>query len=180
MSEMYEGVVVAGNPEQVRQALGALASSLPLRFVRLADEVFGVWRVAPRADLFNAPEMENVAAHLSAISHSVALVVFYDNRCGVRITVLYEHGQPARELGEDDELWVLLDEEGEPLVEGPKFRPDELQEDEEYDCVWSAIHAGLDALGVIGKVEPETLKDAFCYERLGWEAEHRTQAPGAV
>jgi hypothetical protein len=175
MSEMYEGVVVAGNPEQVRQAFRTLASLLTLRLVCLVDEVFGVWRVAERADPFSTLEVENVAAHLSAVLDSTALAVFYDNSCGVRAAVLYEHGQPSREFGQDDELWVLLDEEGEPLVEGSKFRPDELREDEEYTCLWSAMHAGLDVLGVADKVEPETLKAAFCYDKLGWEAEHRAR-----
>jgi len=61
-----------------------------------------------------------------------------------------------------------LDEKGEPLVEAAQLRVSELEEDEEYETIVSAIDAGLAALGVPSSVTAKLLKTALCYDALAW------------
>jgi len=76
-----------------------------------------------------------------------ALVVRYDDRVGLRWAGLYEGGEAVREFGEDDELWVPLGEDGEPVVDGLQLKYSELDPDEEYATSVNAIEAGLLAFG---------------------------------
>ena len=50
MSEMYEGVVFRSDKRTARRTFGSLSSGLRLRLVRLARGVFGIQRVAGRAE----------------------------------------------------------------------------------------------------------------------------------
>jgi hypothetical protein len=163
MSEMYEGVVVIGDRNPVQRALAAVRSPLSLRLVPLGEQVFGVYRVAHRQEAFDVPGINDVAAQLSC-SLRVALAVFYDNRCGTEKAMLFSQGREGRAFGPEDELWVPLDEEGEPVLEGPRLKPAELQPDQEYDCVRSAIAAGLEALGVGDTLHPEGPAEASAGE----------------
>jgi hypothetical protein len=169
LSEIYEGVVFLGDPATARAAFRVLASPLHLRLVMLTDDVSGVYRVANRDRLFDVPNTEQVACQLSGrVGRAVAL--FYDNRGGAYFGVLYVGGRRVREFGEEDEWWVPYGDDGEIQVDGPRFRPAELQEDEEYDRVFSAIDAALEAIPVGRDVDASLVKDAFCYvfDESGW------------
>jgi hypothetical protein len=61
--------------------------------------------------------------------------------------------------------------DGELALDGPRFRVNELQPDKEYDCVFSAIDAGLEAVEARHSMDASLVKQAFCYEELGWLAE---------
>ncbi|HEY9906362.1 MAG TPA: hypothetical protein V6D18_01985, partial [Thermosynechococcaceae cyanobacterium] len=99
MSEAYEGVVFRSDDHTACHFFAALASPLRLRLVRLGCGVFGVYRVASRADAFDQPDIERVAAWVSAeVGQAVAL--FYDNSCGVRTAVAYAGGRRSREFGD--------------------------------------------------------------------------------
>ena len=80
---MYEGIVFRCSDAAAPAAFRALPAPFPLRLVRLADDTFGVYRVAGRADRFDVDAMTSLAAALSE-STAAALAVFYDNRCGLR------------------------------------------------------------------------------------------------
>src|SRR4051794_28999637 len=105
MSEAYEGVVFRSDERAARHAFITLASPLRLRLVRLGLGAFGIYRVAGRADAFDLPAVEQIAARVSAaVGQSVAL--FYDNSCGVRVAVAYADGRRGRAFGDGDAWWV--------------------------------------------------------------------------
>jgi hypothetical protein len=53
----------------------------------------------------------------------------------------------VRAFGEADELFVPLDEEGEPIVFAEPLLAEELSEDLEYETIANAIQLGLGAMG---------------------------------
>jgi hypothetical protein len=57
--------------------------------------------------------LTSLAATLSE-STSTALAVFYDNGSGVRAATVFRGGTRSADLGEDDEWWAPLDDDGEP------------------------------------------------------------------
>jgi hypothetical protein len=164
---MYEGVVFRSDAPTAQDAFGAISSSFKFRLVALADGVFGVYRVAGRTDAFDQSALESVAGPLSRrLGRAVAL--FYDNRCGMRTGILYVNGGKEREFGDSDAWWVPYGADGRLILDGPRFRVPELKPGEEYDCIFSAIDAGLDAVGSLPEVDASLVKQAFCYEKLGW------------
>jgi len=175
MSGAYEGVVFRSDARTARRAFAALAAPLRLRLVRLGRGVFGAYRVAGRADAFDPAAVERVAERMSAVVGQ-AVALFYDNSCGVRVAVVYESSRRGREFGDGDAWWAPLGEDGKPMAGGPRFRVTELQPGEEYDCVHSAIDAGLAAMGAGPQVSAGVVEQAFCYD----EAELLAQAPDAV
>ena len=50
---------------------------------------------------------------------------------------------------EDDEVFVILNEEGIPLSDGPGYKLDELCPDAEYETTKNAIERGLDVFGEV-------------------------------
>jgi hypothetical protein len=176
MSEVFEGVVVSADESALRGAFNDLHSHLALRLTRLSPSIFGIYRFEyTEGRLFDLPELEQIAQLLSRKFDS-ALVVFYDNRAHAMGSALYSGGRLSREFGEADEIWVGLDEDGEPALDGPKYHGDDLPEDfDEGECIRTAIDTGLEAAGFRGVNERE-LKQAFCYDERSWLAE---SAPNA-
>lgn len=164
MSELYEGVVFLSTEAIARQAFEVLAPPFRVCLVRLPAGAFGVYRVADRSTKFEFEATCGLAAQLSE-SAAAALAVFYDNRSGVCAGGLYRAGELVQEFGEDDELWVPCDDEGEPRRDCPPIPPSEMDEDQEYDCIRDAIAAGLSKLEVPEEVSGDVLKDAFSYDR---------------
>src|SRR5690349_120789 len=106
MSEMYEGVVFRSDEPAARAAFEAVISSLRQRLVGLADGVFGVHRVADRAEVFDQPALERLAGQLSAhVGRAIALR--YDNSCGIQAGVLYTGGQRGRLRGRRSQVFRL-------------------------------------------------------------------------
>ena len=164
MSETYEAIVFRSSDADASGAFRNLSARFPMRLVRLAEGTFGVYRVGRAVDVQGAKAMTSLAATLSE-TVSVALAVFYDNRCGLRTAALFRGGTMSAEFGEDDEWWAPLDEHGEPRRDVPLVSAANLDADEEYDCVRDAIEVGLAVLEVPADVTRDTLKDAFCYDR---------------
>jgi hypothetical protein len=176
MSEMYEGVVIAAGADRVRGAFDALASPLTLRLTELARRLWRLARRRPHRPL--APEeVEAVGSALAAALAMPTLAVFYDSQVGLREAVLFDAvGAAAGVFGAEDEWWVPLDEDGEPVTTARGFRAAELDaqgEDFEFETAVSALDAGLDAVADADRVEPGVLKQAFAYEARGWIAERR-------
>ena len=165
MSEMYEGVAFRSDARTARRIFHSLGSALHLKLVRLARGVFGIYRVAGRADAFDQEGVESVARQTSAeVGNAVAL--FYDNSCGVRVGVLYSDGRRKREFGDGDAWWVPFGADGEPVTNGPRFRVSELQRGVEYDCIFTAIDAGLQAVEAGPSVSESLITNTFCYEGI--------------
>ena len=162
MSEVYEGIVFRSNDTAASGAFRGLTAPVPLRLVRLADGIFGVYRVATRSVPLDVEAMTSLAASLSE-AVPAATAVFYDNRCGVRAAATFRGGTLSAEFGEEDEWWAPLDDEGVPRRDVPPVPATDLDPDEEYGCVRTAIDVGLADLGVPSAVTCDTLKQAFCY-----------------
>ena len=171
MSAVFEGVVISGDEAELTRAFDGLNSRLPLRLARLTHEILGIYRFEyAEGRLFDLPELERIAQELSK-GFGPALVVFYDDRAHAMGSALFAEGALLREFGEADEIWVRLDEEGLPDLDGPRFSGDALPEDfEDGDCIRGAIDAGLEAagFGVLGQAE---VMAAFCEDEYGWLAE---------
>jgi hypothetical protein len=163
MSEMYEGVVFHSDEPTARRIFGSLSTRLRLRLVRLASDVFGVYRVADRPAAVDQPAVERVAEQVSEEAGQ-AVALFYDNRCGVRAGVLYARGRRDREFGDGDARWVPYGEDGELVLDGPRLRESQLQPDEDYDCIFTAIDAALEAVRADPRVSALLVKQAFCYD----------------
>ena len=146
MSEIFEGILCKTSVAQVEATLGSKESLLTLVAAQLSDELAVVYRSDPRREGQFSAEVEDMAAALSS-SLGQALLVRYDSRVGHRSSKYYVEGELARECGDSDEVYVRLDEEGEPLVAGERFGIDQLDPDEEYETFKNAIQLGLDALG---------------------------------
>ena len=163
MSEMYEGVVFRSEENIARHAFHTLSSERWLRLVLLDCELYGVYLVAGRADAFQQHTVESIARRVSEeVGRAVALI--YDNRCGTLIGVLYAGGRRVREFDNGDALWVPYREDGQLNLDGPRYREAELLPHEEYDCVFSAIDAALEALETGRSVSASLIKQAFCYD----------------
>jgi hypothetical protein len=137
--------------------------------------VFGIHRVAGRADVFEPKEVERVAKHVSAAVVQAA-ALFYDNQSCLRAAALFIAGRRGREFGDGDTWWVPYGPDGELVLDGPRFRLGELRPDEEYDCVFSAIDAALEAVGAYPQVSGKHLLEAFCYEKRTTLAESGNSA----
>lgn len=164
MSEMYEGVVLRSNKRTALHTFCTLSSLLQLRLVHLARGVYGIYRIADRHENFDQPGVEQVAKQIS-VKTNRAVALLYDNRCGIQIGVLYTTGRRKREFGDEDAWWVPFGEDGAIVVDGPRFRESEMKSDQEYDCVFSAIDAALEAVGVWPRVSALWVKQAFCYDK---------------
>jgi hypothetical protein len=175
MSERFEAVIMKAASVTAHESFGALSSPLHLRLIRLSEDLYGIHRVTTRRD-FPEALIDEVAAQVSK-SCSAALAIFYDNQVGMRYCHLFRAGVLNASFGEQDEVWVRLDDEGEPIMDGERFSVDQLRDDEEYDCIRTGIDAGLEALVVDNPpAEAESLLiGAFCYDRLEIEAEHSGQ-----
>jgi hypothetical protein len=163
MSERYECVLLTGLRGEVMKAFHDLHSPLPIGLGELDRDLFAVYVREGR--LFNPPEVEKIAVSLST-RFGKALLLLYDDSCNVRFAALYESGALVREFGERDEIWVPLDERGHPDTDRGRFRWDDIKEDSEgeYDCIWDAIDAGLEAFGVGDRLDRYILKQKIVSE----------------
>jgi len=147
VSEVFEGVVVpvwgsAGWRAPARLSMGL--KGLDVR--RLGSDAEVVFRSAPRSDAAFSDKLDEVAV---AASDDVgrALVVRYDSRIGHRSAVLFEKGREVERFDEAGELFLPLDDDGEPITTAPPIPRRDLDPDLEYETVSNAIQQGLDALG---------------------------------
>jgi hypothetical protein len=145
MSEVFEGVLLASPFNEAQKAVRTLPSSLSLIVERLGD-----LSIVSRNDQVGrpqfSPEIEQVAADLSKIVGK-ALVVRYDSRIGHRTSELFIDGNMEKAFGEDDEVWVLLGEDGKPLVDGERFKLADMDPDQEYETIENAIQSGIQSFG---------------------------------
>jgi hypothetical protein len=161
MSEHYEAIIVVSSVEVLRHSLMQAKIDIPLVITKLALPALVLYLSNPRAIIDDAL-MPHIAREIS-IHIGRALAVLYDNQIDWRSAYYYENGTFIKEYTEDDELWVILQEDGTAQHEGQPLRIHELAADQEYDCLVSAIDAGLHALGVGDRVSSEHIKQAVCY-----------------
>jgi hypothetical protein len=121
MSAVFEGVLLSGSFEDAEFIISSLSSSLNLEIGQLAEHLLVISRVeSTRSKLLFTQQMEYVASQISLLVSS-ALLVRYDDRIGHRSSILFQEGMPIKSFSEIDEIWVLTDEERNPIVDGKKF-----------------------------------------------------------
>ena len=93
--------------------------------------------------------MEYIASQISVIL-SQAILIRYDDRVGYRESIIFQEGYPIKRFDLADEIWVMLDEDGKPIVNGRKMRIKQIEdnEDEKYETIYNAIQLGIDLVGV--------------------------------
>jgi hypothetical protein len=95
-------------------------------------------------------EMEKLASFISS-NFNKALLLRWDGRVGYRSASLYINGEAIKFFTEADEIWVLLDDEGNPLLNGEKFRVSELDPnpETEYATIVNAFQLGISEFGIV-------------------------------
>jgi hypothetical protein len=156
MSELFEGVLCLCTPTEFEEAVRVATAAAGPRARRprtkvraVAPRLSAVYAANPRPEGSFAKEMASLAAELS-LPLGKALFVLYDNRVGVRLSAMFADGDLVAEYDAEDEIFVPLDENGEPQLLGPRLKPAELDPEQEYDTVMNAVQRGLKDLGEPG------------------------------
>ncbi len=157
MSVYFEAVVVSADRASVLQRLEGLRQidepdpfapfSLELHQVTDRGFVLFCWRAGARRPLA-AQAVEDIADVLS-LDLGTAVAVHYDDQARVREATLSQAGEPVRYFGERDEVWVPYGEDGELIVDGPRYPGDAIPDDVECDCLRNGIDAALEAAGFL-------------------------------
>jgi hypothetical protein len=145
MSEVFEGVLLTATFNEVEQAVKTLPSSLNPRLKRLGD-VSVVYCDNQRNRRPFSPDIERIASDLSG-NLGKALVVRYDSGVGHRSSKLFVNRNMEKAFCETDEVFVPLDEDGYPLLDGERFKLPDMDPDQEYETIENAIQLGLQSLG---------------------------------
>jgi hypothetical protein len=175
MSVVFDAVVLAGETAAVREAFESLRVPLALELHQADDRGFVILtRFDEPGRLFEWEEVDRLAASFS-VTFGSALSVHYDDRGGVRAAGLFRGGAGVREFGEADEVWVPLDDDGDPRPDGPRYPGDRVPPDEECGCVRQAIDAGLEAAGFADWMTLRGLRDLACSEAGGLAQRGRDQ-----
>jgi hypothetical protein len=155
VSYYFDAVVIAARQDDLIRRLqhplvpGPLAPiNLELHRVGRGRFVVFGWRAgARRPDAWR--ELQALAYDLS-LDFETAVAVHYDDQVGERFAAVAHNGDPLRQFGDPDEVWVPYGENGELVLDGPRYRGDALPEDVECDCVRNGIDAALEAAWLHG------------------------------
>lgn len=147
MSEVFEGVLSSTDVATAGQKLAEISPKAPFATAPLGENLTVTYRSGSRYGVPGAVKVEGLAAAMSMALGSV-LQVKYDSRTGYRSAILWNGGQAIAEFGAEDELFVPLDEDGEPVASATLRPRADLKSDEEYETAKNAIELGLDAFGV--------------------------------
>jgi hypothetical protein len=113
------------------------------------DDLTGIIICTDSNRLFN--DMFAELARKISTEFNKILLVKYDDRIGYRQSFLYVEGILKNEFTAKDEIWVLLDEEGEPLLD-KYFSSIQVENDDdeenEYQTLYNSIELGLNELGL--------------------------------
>lgn len=155
MSMAFEVIVLTAPFEEVWVAFCNISS--PLTF-DVRENKAG-WSMIYRMYLGKfegvSDEVDRVGEDLSRKLGKTLVVRYYSTTC-YHSASMYEHGKRLSSFGEDDEIWVPLDEEGRHILDAGMFKLSELDDEVEYDTLRTAIDLGLQAMGV-----NSTLRDLY-------------------
>lgn len=147
MSEVIEAIVVRQPAQAVTPLLATLAGiSDPERVgvIPLDDASLVYWETPERRSF---GEHVNHLASLLSARLGQSLLFRYDSGTCYRYSARFEGGELADEYTLDDELWVELNEEGDPEPSRGVFTYDEFKKGVEYETQKNAVQLGLDAIG---------------------------------
>jgi hypothetical protein len=161
MSVIFEAVVLEGDLPAIREAVDSLRVPLDLDLYQADERGFVILTSLGPGRLFNWEDVDRLAASLSIV-FGTTLAVHYDDRGGVTVACLYREGAAVREFADADEVWVPMDDNGNPREDGPRYPGDHLPLDEECDCILQAIDVGIEAAGFGGWMTLSDLRDLAC------------------
>lgn len=144
MSIVFEGIICFARDKDVQNVFVPSLSSIRLN-TKGVDDLLTILYRPERAQPFSE-EIEDIAAQLS-LSLGPTIVARFDSIIGYRSSMVFENGVLVQIFAQDDEIYAPLDEEGEPMVNGPRVRLAELKPSEEYDTLQNAIQLGLEFVG---------------------------------
>jgi hypothetical protein len=159
MSSIFEGIVCKTPVEEIKSVfdrIDIISSSLTLKIAKIDPYLSTIYCSSPRSKAIFTDEIDFVASQIS-IEINNTLLVRFDSRIGHRSSFLFKNGVPCQSFDENDELWVITDEEGESIINGQRFSLSELDDDEEYETICDAIDLGLEAIDV--KSSKKALRD---------------------
>lgn len=154
MSYILSGVVVPDSVEgaqSIRDSLGLVMDAIPL-----SDDC-SLLANRSRSEIVLLEEDTN-----GLVSHyGKVLTVLWDDQNGVREAKFYLDGNDPLEFGEEDELYVELDDDGYPASSGKIYTLSEVEEcpdEKEFETCKNAIELGCEASGLC---EPELLMECI-------------------
>jgi hypothetical protein len=150
MSTVFEAIIYPTNTydsySQIKKSM--IQFDLKLKTCQFSESIGIILHTTGSRD-FNS-SFPVIAQKLSTQTHN-SLLVLYDDRIGYRYSCMYTEGIFTKEFTPEDEVWVMVDEGYEPLLE-KYFSAMEVSEDEnednEYKTMWNAIELGLDEMGI--------------------------------
>ena len=143
MSNTFEAIITANDSA----ATEAESPDLVLKYaiMEIQPGVRVLFRSATRQDPIALEGLLTDAARLSQGDCPV-LAVVYDDRVGYRESWFFQGGTLQRSFDECDELWVPVDDHGEPQIGATPLRLPLLDPEKEYDCRKNAIDLGIEAM----------------------------------
>ena len=148
MSEVIEAIVVRQPTQVVANVLKCceeIPDSKSLHVLPLDDASLIYRKITNRRSFGNDA---NVLAALLSDRLSQSLLFRYDSGTCFRYSAVFVRNKLTEEYTLDDELWVELDEEGDPDPSRGVLTIDKLKKGVEYETQKNAVQLGLDAIGV--------------------------------
>ncbi|MEM7717149.1 MAG: hypothetical protein AAF349_26970 [Cyanobacteria bacterium P01_A01_bin.68] len=147
MSCVFEGILTKASSEKVKYNVNQkISTNLKLKFEKLNDYL-SCFNVVENSRNFSS-DLDSVASQISEI-FSQAILIRYDDRIGYRESIIFEKGVPVKQFNLADEIWVMLDEDGNPILDSQQFTIDQIEEDdEEYETIYNAIQLGIEFVGI--------------------------------
>ncbi|MBV6626708.1 MAG: hypothetical protein KI793_27855 [Rivularia sp. (in: Bacteria)] len=150
MSCIFEAILFKANFEQIKDNINQeISTNLKLRLDKINDD-FSCFHVVENSRIFSSEsEIDCVASQISIIC-SQALLIRYEGRVAYRESTVFQEGYPIKKFDLDDEIWVMVDENGEPIINGKQFRVEQIEDDddEEYETIYNAIGLGIEYIGI--------------------------------
>ena len=144
MSYVLEGIIV---PVAESVAADEVANCGILFDVLRLDDAISIL-ARPGRPAFDDTVCE-FAGRLSSAMR-VALLVRWDDRVGARESRVFRDGSQTHRFGVDDELYVVLDDDGMPIRDGRKYQESELDAlaGEEFEVFQNALELGCEQSGL--------------------------------
>lgn len=159
--------MVQSSVEDIKQNFMEFNLSVNIELIPINPLLIAVCGKNNRSSFFETIESQHIASNLSKIFEK-ALLICYDNRTSFREAVLFKNGLKVQEFDSKDEIYVLLDENGEPLKKDQTFSHKEIEinsnVENEYECIVTAIDVALSAFGGTQDVNLSILKSVICYQ----------------
>lgn len=141
MSEIYEGIVCKAEKEKIEEFLYS-RQIREFNLKKVDNEILLILLTKNDVRSFS-PNSEMVAKSLS-LGFQKSLLFQYDSRVGYRASELFIDGEIKNIFGVEDELYMILDDDGEPDKNRGIIHYSEMLENEEYETSKNAIDIGLE------------------------------------